>query len=555
MVSRYSVFLILAACILTSITQPAFAEKPLRLFFEKTVQTVKRPDHQEYVIKEGDWLIRVLRAQGYSDTEIQKLLPVVREMNPDIADLNKLRPGQILQLPNQTPSLKIRPAVRSDVSKKKLYTVKAGDTLASIFRREGVPEELIFKDYLGLFLELNPHVPNADTLRIGQEITLPLRHSAQPAVAATVPEKTPSQVAVAPSAPTEPKRQTGQAGQGEGSATGAGSLDRSQGGQGGERPSPFGTKLRSPVKTVQPRPSAVDRVMTDNATQEEKKEPVTGLPFIRTVMEQMRFRFTPGQELLYPLPRGGWLHINLEDSPLLDTPWGGRVILSTTPKNEEWVADADALGMQVCSVSPNWFLPEVLEKIAAAYPQEFRLWGRDRDLVIHQNGLSITLKGPQLVVLEQSSGKFVFMLWPRETIAEPSLPQGLPEVLGRARIKIIELDTYNQLSRLPARPRGSTYVPIATRADLLLAMGIKNPDGENPKNLAELLQILRRKERLHRGMARAAWYSGQKSLAVQVPAWLIAPDNKIILLDNRFNDEFLISILTQAGYSCFILPS
>lgn len=558
MFSRYLAFLILAACILTSTTRSAFAEKPLRLFFEKTIQTVKRPEHQEYVVKEGEWLIRILAAQGYSNTEIQKLLPVVQEMNPDIADLNKLQPGQVLQLPNQPTSLKIRPAVRPDSYKKKNYKVRAGDTLVSIFRQEGVPQELIFKDYLGLFLELNPQVPNANTLRIGQEITLPLPQSAQPVVAAVTPKKTPPKATAAPPATTQgQKGHAVQTGQGGGSAPGTSSSGQGGGGQGqggGGGQAPSGSKTRPPVKTVQPRPSTVERVMTDNATQEEKKKPVTGLPFIRTVMEQMRFRFTPGQEVLYPLPRGGWLHINLEESPLLDTPWGGRVVLATTPKNEEWIANANALGMQVCSVSPNWSLPEVLEKVSTAYPQEFRLWSRERDLVMYRNGLSITLKGPQLVVLEQLSGKSVFMLWPRQTSAEPSLPQGLPEVLDRARIKVIELDIYNKLSRLPARPRGSSYVPIATHTDLLLAMGTKNLDGQQPQNLAELLQILKRKDMLHQGMARAAWYSGLKSLAIQVPAWLIAPDNKVILLDSRFNDEFLISILTQAGYSCFILP-
>lgn len=251
MVSKRLVFLILAAGLLTSATRPGFAEKPLRLFFEKNIETAKRPEPQTHTVREGEWLIRILEEKGYTRQEIRELLPVVKELNPDITDLNKLRPGQTLQLPDEPPAtLKIRPAIPPE-SKKKTYTVKSGDTLVSILKREGVPQELIFKDYLGLFLELNPQISDINKLRVGQEIVLPVPGSAPAAAVPAVPDKAPAN-ATAVAAPVS----AGQGGS-PGGANGTGSPNATGGGTagpggpaqgyGGHDAAPSGAQAKLPV--------------------------------------------------------------------------------------------------------------------------------------------------------------------------------------------------------------------------------------------------------------------------------------------------------------------
>ena len=95
--------------------------------------------------------------------------------------------------------------------------------------------------------------------------------------------------------------------------------------------------------------------------------------------------------------------------------------------------------------------------------------------------------------------------------------------------------------------------------------GPGGPGGANPEELfgqtmpgtlTELLQLLRSKDMLHQGMAQASWSGGLRSrIAVQVPAWTVsASAGKIALLDRRFADPFLVSVLANQGYSCFILP-
>ena len=96
MVSKRLVFLILAAGLLTSATRPGFAEKPLRLFFEKNIETAKRPEPQTHTVREGEWLIRILEEKGYTKQEIRELLPVMKELNPDITNLNLLRSESVV---------------------------------------------------------------------------------------------------------------------------------------------------------------------------------------------------------------------------------------------------------------------------------------------------------------------------------------------------------------------------------------------------------------------------------------------------------------------------
>ncbi len=537
--------LILGMCILTSRTAPGFAEKPMRLFFEKSIPS-EYPDGQEHTVQKGEWLVRILTNKGYSSSQIHGLLPTVQQLNPHIPDLNTLRPGQIILLPGHVAPASApkqpSPALTPPDSYTRLpYIVRSGDTLTEILESQGVSKELIFSSYMPLFLELNPDVRNPDLLRVGQHISVPVpkaQASARPAdtAARTPPKSEPSPL------PYLTVRKSSSSGPGTNSPEIS-------------RPSSPMTPQAEPIP-----PSPIETA-TVNPTKSEDlqtRTPVLGLTFVRSMLEQMRFSFTPGDEAMYPVPGKGWLRIKMPETPLLETPWGGKVILCPVPKSSEWISDANTLGMRVCSVSPSWSLREVLQKLAASFPNNFRLWAADRDLVLSRNGLSMSLRSPLTAIIEYSGQKNVYVIWSRQA-AEAPLPQNLPEILEPSRIKIIELDEMNELSRLPARPRESIYVPVATHLDVIRAMNPENPEelfGQTlPENMASLLQLLRDKDMLRQGMAQASWAGGvDRRIEIQIPAWTIAPSaHKIALLDRRFSDEYLVSVLSQYGYHCFIL--
>lgn len=566
---RRAVLLILALCFLTSITRPGFSEKPLRLFFEKKIDVEAKPG-EEHIVQKGEWLLKILQKKGYSGSQIQQLLPGIQALNPHIPDVNRLKPGQVIQIPensfttNPPPQAKKPAPIPPASYEKTAYVVRTGDTLVQILQEKGVPTRLIYSKYMHLFMELNPDIPDGNNLRAGQEVILPVMDQASGGQEPATPP--PPQIASRP-APV---------------AADQGSSPR----QGFGKPAAGGSLQAMPSRTPLPTPPALPPQMpapapieaVSNATAAGKETPeasqtnataaapddartqITGLPFIKTVLEQMRFRFVPGDESMLPLPGSGWLHVKMLETPLVETPWGGRLVFCPVPKNAEWVENANRLGIKICTISSNWSLQEVLDKLATSFPNQFRLWGAGRDLVLSQDGISLTLQSPQLTIMERSGTRNIHMIWSRQTPGEPPLPQGLHEVLDSAKVKVIELDAYNELSRLPARQRESIYVPEATHLELIRAINPKNPEelfGQTmPGSLTELLQLLRSKDMLHQGMAQASWSGGLRSrIAVQVPAWTVsASANKIALLDRRFADPFLVSVLANQGYSCFILP-
>ncbi len=555
---KRAVLLILALCFLTSITKPGFSEKPLRLFFEKNIP-VDPQSRQEHIVKQGEWLFKILEAKGYSPSQIHRALPGIEALNPHIPDINQLTPGQVLHLPEILSAAGIavplpRAAAPTGPYEKMPYVVRSGDTLIQILQAQGVPTKLIFSQYMDLFLELNPDVPDSNTLRIGQEIILPV--VVHEASAAAVPAPPRPAAAMGPLVDAH--------------------MAASLGEETGTQPRQGATPIFAPPSLRQTPPeiapkaapapplvNAEKRTEPKNPTRDSKKEqrqPRTGLPLVKTVLEQMRFRFVPGDESMHPLPNAQWLIVKMLETPLVDAPWGGKILFCPVPKNAQWIENANKLGMKVCVISPRWNVQEVLEKLAEAFPRHFRLWGAGKDLVLSRNGVGVTLQSQQLAIMERNGKKSIHLVWSRPTPDSPPLPQGLHEVLDSAQVKVIELDAYNELSRLPSRPRDSIYVPVATHMELIKAMNPDNPEetfGQTmPDSLNALLQVLRDKELLHQGMVHVSWSSGaQNRIALQVPAWTVSGGNgRIAILDRRFSDPFLVSVLSHEGYACFVLP-
>jgi LysM domain. len=90
-------------------------------------------------------LLKILQKKGYSGSQIQQLIPGIQSLNPHIPDVNRLMPGQVIQIPENSftpnPSSQARmPAPSPPGSYEKMaYVVRTGDTLVQILQAKGVP--------------------------------------------------------------------------------------------------------------------------------------------------------------------------------------------------------------------------------------------------------------------------------------------------------------------------------------------------------------------------------------------------------------------------------
>ncbi|NCD25704.1 MAG: LysM peptidoglycan-binding domain-containing protein [Deltaproteobacteria bacterium] len=549
---------ILVPCILTSLATPGFSEKTLRLFFEKDT-TANPLQTKKYTVKDGDWLFNILTKNGYSNEEIHRLLPAIQQSNPHIQNLDRLLPGQKLYIPKpqalkKTKTEKKPKQEKSETSSRiqKPYVVRSGDTVISIMQQQGIPRQLVFSKYMSLFQQLNPDVPDINNLREGQNIFLPLPNPADIGLSGNASNATPESFFSANF---------------PGNATSKNAFD-SLNGPG----TAWDTSMLAQLASITPlltNPSPLASMGGQapasgagdtNTIPTETRQPTTGLPYVRGIFKEMRFAFAPGDEELYPLPDGGWLQVKLEETPLMTTPWGEKVILCPIPKNSEWIAKANRLGMHVCSVAPDWSLPDIIKTLTKKFPEKIRLWNPGQDLSLSRNGLGLTIKMPHTVIIQHRGQKMVHALWGRQAQDDRALPQGLPEVLRDMGVKVIETDQFNEVTRLPTQPRQSVYIPVAEHRELIRALDPDNPQeffGPSlPEDLDGLLRLLKSRDQLHQGFANLAWSGGaDRRIALQVPAWIVGPPSgKTILLDRRFADEYLISLLAHEGYTCFVLP-
>jgi LysM repeat protein len=176
MIKRYVLILIVIIVSAALVYQPAAAkEDTAQITLKKTA--VHHKKLYTYTVKEGDLLSTIIRhIPGITEKDIS----LIKELNPNIADLNNLEPGQLLVLPGKQVTVAEEkevtppPAVTSTISstRGKRYTIKKGDTLIKIIHRELKIGTNIQKT-LKIIKSINPGIRNVNKIYAGRIIKLP----------------------------------------------------------------------------------------------------------------------------------------------------------------------------------------------------------------------------------------------------------------------------------------------------------------------------------------------------------------------------------------------
>jgi LysM repeat protein len=162
-------YLILLSLVFLTVTfKDSFAEEDTaHLSFQKTatLSAKKRP----YVVKEGEWLFQIMRAQAGITSH---RLTIIKKLNPEIKDLNKIKPGQVVILPEME-----RPAMPEgqDSSPTMNYTIRKGDSISRIAMRELNVKFPELRKAVDDIKQLNPDIKNYDMIYPGQTLQLPRR--------------------------------------------------------------------------------------------------------------------------------------------------------------------------------------------------------------------------------------------------------------------------------------------------------------------------------------------------------------------------------------------
>ena len=171
---------------------------------------------EEYVVKEGDWIAKILREKGVlKENNLQQLIEILRKFNQSMKDFNLIRPGEKIVIlvkvapgtkaekprtMEKQPPLKIStptPSPKETISKPselkfEPYRIKRGDILSRIaMNRYDLTGRTFAAEYLDLFKKCNPSIENPNRIFPGQTVNLPLYPPQWHEVPALTPEEPP----------------------------------------------------------------------------------------------------------------------------------------------------------------------------------------------------------------------------------------------------------------------------------------------------------------------------------------------------------------------------
>lgn len=159
---------LLLVCI-TLMPWPAGAEE---ITLVKRARRAGPAEYTSYTVEPGDTLWKILaQTQNARYNDFPYLYKKFRELNPEITDLNRIISGRRIRIPHIPGSGK---EFSVQAAPEDIYVIKKGQHLAMILRQVyGLPDELIFNEYLNLIRDLNPEIKNLDLVGAGQRVRMP----------------------------------------------------------------------------------------------------------------------------------------------------------------------------------------------------------------------------------------------------------------------------------------------------------------------------------------------------------------------------------------------
>lgn len=179
--SALTIFLVLFSAVLFCL--PAAAkEDTAQITLKKTAVSTKRL--YTYTVKKGETLESIIKnLPGVTGENIPGNTELIKELNPGLADNEKLEAGQSLLLPakpvvtaqDKPEEKKNAVSAVATTGKPKYYKIKSGDTLFKIIRRElKIDRDSVrLRKTLKAIKSINPSIKNINRIYAGSVIKLP----------------------------------------------------------------------------------------------------------------------------------------------------------------------------------------------------------------------------------------------------------------------------------------------------------------------------------------------------------------------------------------------
>jgi hypothetical protein len=144
-----------------------------------------------YEVHPNDWVLKIFRQKGeIAHDDFRDFLGIFMRLNPYIKDIDRIRPGQVIDIPLKKlqqgalpgqasgivtiPFVSINSVVDLLSQNSSEYVVQQGDCVSKIVaERFGIYGSKPYSDGLKMFQALNPHIKDLDRIISGQRVYVP----------------------------------------------------------------------------------------------------------------------------------------------------------------------------------------------------------------------------------------------------------------------------------------------------------------------------------------------------------------------------------------------
>jgi len=147
-------------------------EDTAQITLKKTA--ISRQTTHDYTVRKGDVISSIIRKiPGITNDDIPDNYRIIKELNPDIADLNKLYAGQVIILPGKSFAAPEDNKTEIPAEESEAYRIKKGDSLIRIIHQELKIKNIDVLKTIKTIQSLNPSIVNPNKIYAGQIIKLP----------------------------------------------------------------------------------------------------------------------------------------------------------------------------------------------------------------------------------------------------------------------------------------------------------------------------------------------------------------------------------------------
>lgn len=145
-----------------------------------------------YQVQQGDWVLKIFRQKGeLAHDDFREFLGIFQRLNPHVKDIDRIRPGQVVDIPlkklvqgnlaGQSSGVVTIPFVMISNTKETIkkhtqtYTIQQGDTVSTLIanRFGGRFGNTTYSQGLKLFKAANPHIKDINRIYAGQKLYMP----------------------------------------------------------------------------------------------------------------------------------------------------------------------------------------------------------------------------------------------------------------------------------------------------------------------------------------------------------------------------------------------